>query len=123
MINHHLFFSDQLLLESGVASLLPAAEVVVFDEAHQLNDTGIPFLGHTLGTGQLRELARDLAAQGPQWARASGRGPTWHWRSNRPRARWPPCPARPVAVVAATVGKAWRPKVLTRPPGSAAPSN
>ncbi|WP_382158431.1 ATP-dependent DNA helicase [Hydrogenophaga sp. ANAO-22] len=69
VINHHLFFSDQLLLESGVASLLPAAEVVVFDEAHQLNDTGIPFLGRTLGTGQLRELARDLATQGPQWAR------------------------------------------------------
>ena len=69
VINHHLFFSDQLLLESGVASLLPAAEVVVFDEAHQLNDTGIPFLGRMLGTGQLRELARDLATQGPQWAR------------------------------------------------------
>lgn len=69
VINHHLFFSDQLLLESGVASLLPAAEVVVFDEAHQLNDTGIPFLGRTLGTGQLRELARDLATHGPQWAR------------------------------------------------------
>lgn len=69
VINHHLFFSDQLLMESGVASLLPAAEVVVFDEAHQLNDTGIPFLGSTLGTGQLRELARDLATMGPQWAR------------------------------------------------------
>jgi ATP-dependent DNA helicase DinG len=69
VINHHLFFSDQLLLETGVASLLPAAEVVVFDEAHQLNDTGIPFLGRTLGVGQLRELARDLATQGPQWAR------------------------------------------------------
>lgn len=69
VINHHLFFSDQLLQETGVASLLPAADVVVFDEAHQLNDTGIPFLGHTLGAGQLRELARDLATQGPQWAR------------------------------------------------------
>jgi len=69
VINHHLFFSDQLLLESGVASLLPAADVVVFDEAHQLNDTGIPFLGRTLGTGQLRELAHDLATHGPQWAR------------------------------------------------------
>lgn len=69
VINHHLFFSDQLLLESGVASLLPAADVVVFDEAHQLNDTGIPFLGRTLGMGSLRELARDLATLGPQWAR------------------------------------------------------
>lgn len=69
VINHHLFFSDQLLQETGVATLLPAADVVVFDEAHQLNDTGIPFLGRELGTGQLRELARDVATQGPQWAR------------------------------------------------------
>ncbi|WP_245638537.1 ATP-dependent DNA helicase [Hydrogenophaga palleronii] len=69
VINHHLFFADQLLQESGVATLLPQAEVLVFDEAHQLNDTGIPFLGQTLGSGQLRELARDLAAQGPAWAR------------------------------------------------------
>lgn len=69
VINHHLFYADQLLQESGVATLLPAAEVVVFDEAHQLNDTGIPFLGSTLGAGQLRELARDLATMGPQWAR------------------------------------------------------
>lgn len=69
VINHHLFYADQLLQESGVATLLPTAEVVVFDEAHQLNDTGIPFLGSMLGAGQLRELARDLATQGPQWAR------------------------------------------------------
>lgn len=76
VINHHLFFSDQLLLETGVASLLPAADVVVFDEAHQLNDTGIPFLGRTLGAGQLRELARDLATLGPQ--RARGQRPWGH---------------------------------------------
>jgi len=69
VINHHLFYADQLLQESGAATLLPAAEVVVFDEAHQLNDTGIPFLGNSLGTGQLRELARDLTTHGPQWAR------------------------------------------------------
>ncbi|WP_137920574.1 ATP-dependent DNA helicase [Hydrogenophaga sp. 2FB] len=69
VINHHLFFADQLLQESDVATLLPSAEVVVFDEAHQLNDTGIPFLGHAVGAGPLRELARDIALHGPQWAR------------------------------------------------------
>lgn len=69
VINHHLFFADQLLQESGVATLLPRADVVVFDEAHVLNDTGIPFLGRSVGAGQLRELARDLATQGPRWAR------------------------------------------------------
>ena len=69
VINHHLFFADQLLQESDVAALLPRAEVLVFDEAHQLNDTGIEFLGRVLGDAQLRDLARDLARHGPLWAR------------------------------------------------------
>ncbi|WP_297745792.1 ATP-dependent DNA helicase [Hydrogenophaga sp.] len=69
VVNHHLFFADQLVRESGVAALLPSAEVVVFDEAHQLNDIGIGFLGQQLSSGALRELARDVATQGGQWAR------------------------------------------------------
>ena len=68
VINHHLFFADQFLRETGVAALLPTTGVVVFDEAHQLNDTGIGFLGRSIGTGSLLELARDLAVQGPLWA-------------------------------------------------------
>lgn len=69
VINHHLFFADQLVRETDLAALLPNASVVVFDEAHQLNDTGIGFLGESMGSGALRDLARDLALQGPQWAR------------------------------------------------------
>ena len=69
VINHHLFFADQQLRESGVAELLPDAGVVVFDEAHQLNQTGVAFLGRVLGSGQLLDLARDLTSQGPRWAR------------------------------------------------------
>lgn len=69
VINHHLFFSDQLLQESDVPAVLPRAEVLVFDEAHQLNDTGIAFLGRVIGDAQLLDLARDLARLGPLWAR------------------------------------------------------
>ncbi|MGE0098643.1 MAG: ATP-dependent DNA helicase [Hydrogenophaga sp.] len=69
VINHHLFFADQLMRETGVATLLPTTGVIVFDEAHQLNDTGIGFLGRAIGSAPLRELAHDLALQGPQWAR------------------------------------------------------
>lgn len=102
VINHHLFFADQLLRETGVPALLPASGVVVFDEAHQLNDTGIGFLGRSIGSGSLRELANDLAHQGPQWAR--GQRPWAHLalgleqagkaflsmpRTASARARWP----------------------------------
>jgi len=64
VINHHLFFADLAVRETGMAELLPSVRVVVFDEAHQLNETGVQFLGHQLGTTQLLELARDALATG-----------------------------------------------------------
>ncbi|MDO5088138.1 MAG: ATP-dependent DNA helicase, partial [Comamonadaceae bacterium] len=69
VINHHLFFADLAIRESGMAELLPAVRVVVFDEAHQLNETGIQFLGQQLGSHQLLDFARDLLAAGLQQAR------------------------------------------------------
>ncbi len=69
VINHHLFFADLAIRESGMAELLPSVRVVVFDEAHQLNETGIQFLGQQLGTGQLLDLARDVLAAGLKHAR------------------------------------------------------
>jgi ATP-dependent DNA helicase DinG len=72
VINHHLFFADLNVRESGVAELLPTVRCVVFDEAHQLNDIGVQFLGRQLSSGQLQSLARDLVEQGPQLAQACG---------------------------------------------------
>lgn len=60
VINHHLFFADLNVRESGVAELLPSVHAVVFDEAHQLNEIGVQFLGRQWGTGQLSSFARDL---------------------------------------------------------------
>lgn len=62
VINHHLFFADLAVRESGMAELLPTVQTVVFDEAHQLNETGLQFLGRQLSTGQAIDLARDLLA-------------------------------------------------------------
>jgi ATP-dependent DNA helicase DinG len=64
VINHHLFFADLAVRETGMAELLPSVRVVVFDEAHQLNETGVQFLGQQLGSTQLIELARDSLAAG-----------------------------------------------------------
>jgi len=69
VINHHLFFADQAVRESGMAELLPTVRVVVFDEAHQLNETGVLFQGIQLGTGQLLDFTRDLLATGLGQAR------------------------------------------------------
>jgi ATP-dependent DNA helicase DinG len=69
VINHHLFFADVAVRESGMAELLPTVRVVVFDEAHQINETGVQFLGLQLSTGQLMDFSRDLLAVGLQHAR------------------------------------------------------
>jgi ATP-dependent DNA helicase DinG len=69
VINHHLFFADLAIRESGMAELLPSVQTVIFDEAHQLNETGVQFLGQQLTTGQLLDFARDLLFHGLQHAR------------------------------------------------------
>ena len=62
VVNHHLFFADMEVRDSGVAQLLPSAGVVVMDEAHQLNETGIQFAGWVLGTRQLQGYIKDVLA-------------------------------------------------------------
>ena len=69
VINHHLFFADLAVRESGMAELLPTVRVAIFDEAHQLNETGVQFLGNQLTTGQLLDFGRDVLAAGLQFAR------------------------------------------------------
>lgn len=69
VVNHHLFFADMALRDSGVAELLPTVDAAVFDEAHQLVEAGVQFLGTTLATGQAIDLGRDLLAAGLAHAR------------------------------------------------------
>ncbi len=69
VINHHLFFADLAVRQSGMAELLPSVRLVVFDEAHQVNETGVLFLGRQLGSAQLLDFTRDLLTVGMQKAR------------------------------------------------------
>ena len=69
VVNHHLFFADLTLRDSGVAELLPTVDAAVFDEAHQLVETGLQFLGTILSTNQVIDFGRDLLAAGLTHAR------------------------------------------------------
>ncbi|RKP54612.1 ATP-dependent DNA helicase [Pararobbsia silviterrae] len=69
VVNHHLFFADIMLRDTGMAELLPTANTVIFDEAHQLPETATLFFGDTLSTTQFLELARDCVAEGLKHAR------------------------------------------------------
>lgn len=64
VINHHLFFADLVVRDSGMAELLPTVQTVIFDEAHQLNATGVQFLGSQLSTGQFLDFGRDMTLTG-----------------------------------------------------------
>ena len=59
VVNHHLFFADVMLRDEGVSELLPAANTVIFDEAHQLPETAGLFFGEDVSTSQIMDLARD----------------------------------------------------------------
>ena len=69
VVNHHLFFADVALKDTGVAELLPSANTIIFDEAHQLPDTATLFFGDTFSTSQVLELCRDVLAEGLSHAR------------------------------------------------------
>ncbi len=69
VVNHHLFFADVALKDTGIAELLPSANTIVFDEAHQLPETASLFFGETTSTAQVLELCRDVQAEGLAHAR------------------------------------------------------
>lgn len=77
VVNHHLFFADLNVRESGVAQLLPQTQAVVFDEAHQLNDIGVQFLGQQWSTRQVDALCKDLYKQSTHLAMGSGVWRDW----------------------------------------------
>ena len=64
IINHHLFFADLALKMEGFGELLPSANSVIFDEAHQLPELASTFLAISSSSRQMNDLVSDvLAAQ------------------------------------------------------------
>jgi ATP-dependent DNA helicase DinG len=64
IVNHHLFFADLALRARWPeAQVLPPYEVVIFDEAHQIEDVATEFFGVHASTQRLFALARDLARE------------------------------------------------------------
>jgi len=63
VVNHHLLCADWSLRETGFGELLPNAEVVIIDEAHQLSEIASNFLGLSLSAKQLNELASDTLVE------------------------------------------------------------
>jgi ATP-dependent DNA helicase DinG len=65
VINHHVYFADLKLKDSGFGALLPGAEVMIFDEAHQLAETASDFYAQRFSTKMLADWWRDLLREWP----------------------------------------------------------
>tara|TARA_B110001469_G_scaffold127862_1_gene151321 strand:- start:12605 stop:14521 length:1917 start_codon:yes stop_codon:yes gene_type:complete len=60
VVNHHLFFADMALKDTGFGELIPKADVMIFDEAHQIPDIASEYFGEAFSTRQLYELCVDV---------------------------------------------------------------
>src|SRR6266403_1923092 len=63
VVNHHLLLADLALKDEGFGDLLPGAEAVILDEAHQVPDIAAQFFGQTWSARQVQLLMRDITAE------------------------------------------------------------
>ncbi|XKM12513.1 ATP-dependent DNA helicase [Orbaceae bacterium ac157xtp] len=60
VVNHHLFLADVIVKDSGFGELIPKADVLIFDEAHQIPDLACEYFGFQLTSRQLLDLAKEI---------------------------------------------------------------
>jgi ATP-dependent DNA helicase DinG len=63
IVNHHLFFADLMVKKSGFGEIIPRFQVVLFDEAHSLEEIATSYLGISVSTNQLLDFVADLKAE------------------------------------------------------------
>ncbi|MBW2277256.1 MAG: ATP-dependent DNA helicase [Deltaproteobacteria bacterium] len=59
VVNHHLYFADLVTRMRGGA-ILPAHDVVIFDEAHLIEDVATEFFSIKASSGRIDRLLRDV---------------------------------------------------------------
>ena len=59
IVNHHLFFADLSLRQGDFATILPDYSVLVFDEAHEIEDVATQYFGVMVSNYRIEELIRD----------------------------------------------------------------
>ena len=62
VVNHHLLLADLALKEEGWGDILPSADAVILDEAHQLPELAAQFFGQQFSSRGVDQLLADLPA-------------------------------------------------------------
>jgi ATP-dependent DNA helicase DinG len=63
VVNHHLFFADLAVRSGGYGQVIPPYEVVIFDEAHLLEETANNYFSIQVSSYRLLELFRDISGE------------------------------------------------------------
>ncbi len=58
IVNHHLFFADLALKSGAHGEVIPFYDAVIFDEAHQVEETATRYFGMDVSNYQVEELVR-----------------------------------------------------------------
>lgn len=64
LVNHHLYFADIALRQragDSTTRLIPAHDLVIFDEAHELDGVAAQHFGTQVTEGRIRDLMNDIA--------------------------------------------------------------
>jgi ATP-dependent DNA helicase DinG len=59
IVNHHLFFADLALRQGDFGSVLPDYAILIFDEAHELEDVATQYFGVMVSNYRIEEVVRD----------------------------------------------------------------
>jgi ATP-dependent DNA helicase DinG len=60
IVNHHLLCADAALRHGAVGEVIPASDLAVIDEAHQLEEAVTQYFGVAVSTYRVHEFVRDL---------------------------------------------------------------
>lgn len=63
VVNHHLLFADMALKQEGFGELLPDAEVIILDEAHQVPEIASRFFSQSFSSYQCKDLINDTTKE------------------------------------------------------------
>lgn len=62
VVNHHLLCADAAVRQGEFGEVIPDCDVLVIDEAHQLEDVATQYFGIAFGTHRLEQFVRDAVA-------------------------------------------------------------
>jgi ATP-dependent DNA helicase DinG len=62
IVNHHLLFADLAVKDEEFGGILPEYSAVIFDEAHEVEDTAGSYFGVSVSNYQFQEFTRDVMA-------------------------------------------------------------